>query len=86
MMKGLISEVQDAGIYADLIFAEKLGDNLFKALALISPTEDELISYHKFWPLGATRNILGDGLIDQLKIAIPTYESIAFLDFVNTLV
>jgi nitrilase len=42
----LIGGIQDAGIYAGLSFAEKLGDNLFIALALISPTGDELISRH----------------------------------------
>jgi nitrilase len=76
----LIGAIQDAGIYAGLSFAEKLGDNLFMALALISPTGDELISRHKLRPSGAERDIFSDGTIDQLKVVTSAYGRVGFLE------
>ena len=76
----LISGIQDAGIYTGLSFAEKLGDNLFMALALISPNGDELISRHKLRPSGAERDIFSDGTIDQLNVVTSAYGRVGFLE------
>jgi nitrilase len=69
----LISATQNAGIYTGLSFAEKLDDNLFMVLTLISPTGAELISHHKLRPSGAERNIFSDGTTDQLTVITSTY-------------
>ncbi|KAF3040451.1 hypothetical protein E8E12_002097 [Didymella heteroderae] len=76
----LISAIQDADIYAGLSFAQKLGDNLFMSLALISPSGDELIFRQKLRPSGVERDIFSDGSIDQLKVVTSAYGRVGMLE------
>ncbi|KAF2621870.1 aliphatic nitrilase [Macroventuria anomochaeta] len=76
----LIDAIKGAEIYAGLTIAQKLGDNLFMAQALISPSGDELIFRHKLRPSGVERDIFSDGTIDQLKVITSSYGRVGMLE------
>ncbi|GKZ26572.1 hypothetical protein AbraIFM66951_002630 [Aspergillus brasiliensis] len=76
----LISGIKETGLYAGLTFAQRLGDNLFMAQALISPIGDELIFRHKLRPSGAERDIFSDGTVDQLKVVTSAYGRVGMLE------
>lgn len=78
--KRLISAIKETKLYAGINFAQKLGDNLYMAQALISPLGDELIFRHKLRPSGVERDIFSDGTMDQLKVITSAYGRVGMLE------
>lgn len=78
--KRLIAGIKEAEIYAGINFAQKAGDNLYMAQALISPLGDELIFRHKLRPSGVERDIFSDGTIDQMKVITSAYGRVGMLE------
>ncbi|KAJ6110593.1 aliphatic nitrilase [Penicillium sp. IBT 16267x] len=78
--KRLISAIKEVKLYAGINFAQKLGDNLYMAQALISPLGDELIFRHKLRPSGVERDIFSDGTMDQLKVITSAYGRVGMLE------
>ncbi|PYI11620.1 aliphatic nitrilase [Aspergillus sclerotiicarbonarius CBS 121057] len=76
----LIAAIKEVEIYAALSFAQRVGDNLYMALALVSPLGDELIFRHKLRPSGDERDIFSDGTMDQLRVITSAFGRVGMLE------
>ncbi|RMD45043.1 hypothetical protein DV735_g97, partial [Chaetothyriales sp. CBS 134920] len=64
----LISGIKNESIWAALGFAERRGDRLYMAQALISPEGEIVIHRHKLRPSGSERDLFSDGTIRELNV------------------
>jgi len=63
----LIAAIKKVEIWTALAFAEKQGDNIFMAQALISSSGQVVLHRHKLRPSGSERDMFSDGTIDMIK-------------------
>ncbi|KAF3800067.1 Cyanide hydratase [Colletotrichum gloeosporioides] len=69
----LIAAVQEAGIFANINFAERDGDFMYMSQSLLGPEGDVLHHRRKLRPSGAERYMFSDGTTDGLKVVQTDY-------------
>lgn len=69
----ILNATREAGIHAQINFAERDGDFMYMSQSLIDPKGEVLIHRRKLRPSGSERYIFSDGTTDGLQVVETAY-------------